>query len=63
MRKYRLFFTNISKEETWINQIIAQGYHLKKIVPFLGQYEFEEIGSAIDNPASEKSSKDRKSVV
>lgn len=42
MRKYRLFFTNISKEETWINQIIAQGYHLKKIVPFLGQYEFEE---------------------
>lgn len=57
MRKYRLYFTNISKEETWINQITAQGYHLKKIVPFLGQYEFEKIDSAIDNPASEKPSK------
>ena len=34
MRKYRLFFTNISKEEAWINQITAQDYRLKKIALF-----------------------------
>ncbi len=53
MRKYRLFFTNISKEEAWINQITAQGYRLKKIAPFLGQYTFEEHQPIAKNSSQE----------
>lgn len=60
MRKYRLFFTNISKEESWINQITAQGYRLKKIAPFLGQYVFEEIHSITENSSLQELSKTEK---
>lgn len=41
MTKHRLFFSNITKEEAWINRMIRQGFRLKKVS--WGRYEFEPL--------------------
>lgn len=42
MVKYRIFVTNIEKEENWINQQIRQGYRLKAVTAGIGRYLFEK---------------------
>ncbi len=41
MIKHKVFFSNVKKEEEWINQIIAKGYRLKSLIP--GRYQFEKL--------------------
>ncbi len=44
MIKHRLFFSNMQKEEDWINRVIAKGYRLKSLIP--GRYQFEKLDSS-----------------
>ncbi len=40
MIRHKLFFTNITREENWINRIIAQGYRLENVIP--RRYKFKK---------------------
>lgn len=41
MRRYKIFWINIKKEEDWISEIIRQGYRLVNVGSYLGYYDFE----------------------
>lgn len=41
MKKFKLFFSSIEREENWINSQIKKGYRLKKVTYF-STYEFEK---------------------
>ncbi len=58
MTKFKLFI-NIDKEEAWINNIISQGYRLKKAS--CGKYVFEELPT--DNSAETSSSTNKEEKI
>lgn len=49
MIEHRLFFVNITKEEAWINRIIAQGCRPENFIP--GRYKFQRLKTMISLPA------------
>ncbi|MEY8391362.1 DUF2812 domain-containing protein [Lachnospiraceae bacterium] len=48
MIRHKLFFTNITKEENWINRTIAQGYRLEQVIP--GRYKFQKLTDVSNLP-------------
>lgn len=42
MVRHRFFFTNVNKEENWINGYISRGYRLIDINPLTKRYRFEK---------------------